>query len=83
MVRNEELSPIGGSAKIVAEYVKARAESKNVSIASLAAALGKARSYASIRYNGLKTWNMDDLDAIAPLLGFDSGLELIFRAGGR
>ncbi|OXM99918.1 hypothetical protein, partial [Bifidobacterium vansinderenii] len=73
MVRNEQLPPVSGTARAIATFIKADAEQKDVSIADLARALGKARSYASIRYNGLKTWSFDDVDSIAPILGYPDG----------
>lgn len=42
----------------------------------------KAQSYVSNRLNGKYSWNISDLDTIAPMLGLPNALSLISIAVG-
>jgi len=81
VVRNNQLPPISESASEVASFIKETASSKGVSQEALREILNRgARSYVSLRINGLKSWDLDELDAIAPALGFKDGFALVSAA---
>lgn len=69
MVRNEELPGVGAFAQAVAAAVKSMVDDAGISGSELGRRLDRAQSYASLRLNGRKAWTLDELDAIASLLG--------------
>lgn len=69
MVRNEELPEMGAFAKAVAQAVKRESAAAGVSGSELGRRLDRAQSYVSLRLNGRKAWTLDELDAIARILG--------------
>lgn len=79
MVRNDELPQMGAYAKAVADAVKVAVEAAGISGSGLARRLGKAQSYVSLRLNGRKAWNTEEVDQIAAILGTDP-FDLISRA---
>ena len=79
VVRNSELPPLGGFASLFARYVKRAADEAGLSGSEIGRRLGRAQSYASLRLNGRKAWTLDELDAIADLLGITPA-ELVERA---
>ena len=72
---------IGSFANAVARAVADALEEAGISGNRLAAHLGRAQSYASVRINGRKAWSMEELDVIAQLLGV-STFDLVERARG-
>ena len=80
-MRNNQFPPISKSSKEIASFIKEAALVKGVSQDDLRNILNRgARSYVSVRLNGLKAWDLDELDTIAPALGFVDGFELISAA---
>ena len=77
VVRNSEL--LGGFASLFARYVKRAADEAGLSGSEIGRRLGRAQSYASLRLNGRKAWTLDELDAIADMLGITPA-ELVERA---
>ncbi|WEV41611.1 hypothetical protein OZX57_06375 [Bifidobacterium sp. ESL0682] len=77
MVRNSELSEIGHTAKNVAAFVYEQIEVHHLTQEDVGAIINRAQSYASLRIKGLKSWTIDELDALAPHLGYEDGLELM------
>lgn len=81
VVRNSEIPPISYPSQDVARYIKDKAREKGVTQAELQNMLNRgARSYVSVRLNGLKAWDLDELDTIAPALGYSNAFELISAA---
>lgn len=82
MVRNDEFREAGETTKRLAEYIDALRRTRGVSQLQMAQAIRDTThpSYVSVRLNGRKAWNLDDLDAIAPLLGHTSAMDLIGAA---
>nr|DAU79595.1 MAG TPA: Regulatory protein-modification, helix-turn-helix, transcriptional regulator, DNA [Caudoviricetes sp.] len=39
--------------------------------------IGRAQSYASLRIKGLKPWTIDELDKLAPILGYNDVFALV------
>lgn len=85
MVRNDEFRETGGTTKHLAEYINALRKEKGVSQAQMAQAIRDTAhpSYVSVRLTGKKAWNLDDLDSIAPLLGYESAMDLMLAAKER
>lgn len=80
-MRNNQFPPISKPSKEIASFIKETALEKGVSQDDLRNILDRgARSYISVRLNGLKAWDLDELDTIAPALGFVNGFELISAA---
>lgn len=78
MVRNSEFPDIGDTATEMAQIIKEMVTDRGITQEALQRAIGKkARSYVSYRLNGKRAWTLDELDAIAPLLGYRNGLKLI------
>lgn len=66
-----------------ADFIRAKVEEKGLSQEQVGAIIGdRAQSYASLRLKGMKPWNTDELDALAPHLGFDSGVKMLLAAHG-
>lgn len=82
MVRNDEFRPTGTSTKAIAAYIDARRRERGVTQSRMARAIRDTThpSYVSVRLAGRKAWTLDDLDAIAPLLGHVTALDLIAAA---
>lgn len=80
MVRNEQLEPASEAAKAIARFIKEKITQKGYTVEEVAKKLGRAKSYASIRLSGLKTFSIDDLDKIAKMLGYASTFTLIAEA---
>ena len=81
MVRNSELPPLGGFASLFAQVVKEAIDAAGISGSELGRRLGRAQSYASLRLNGRRAWDLYEVDAIADMLGVSTD-ELIDRARG-
>lgn len=77
MVRNNELPPVSESTKIIAQFAKTKIQDKGYTVDLIARKLNRAKSYASIRLAGLKTFTIDDIETIAILLGYSSALEFL------
>ena len=69
MVRNSELPPIGGFASVFARAIKDAVEERGLSGSEIGRRLGRAQSYASLRLNGRRAWDLYEVDAIADMLG--------------
>ncbi|MEF2736315.1 MAG: hypothetical protein U0N15_03700 [Bifidobacterium choerinum] len=39
--------------------------------------IGRAQSYASLRIKGMKPWTIDELDKLAPILGYSDVFALV------
>ncbi|NEH12441.1 helix-turn-helix domain-containing protein [Bifidobacterium saimiriisciurei] len=77
MVRNSELPEIGQSSKLLAMRVRSLIEEKDLSQTEIGAIIGRAQSYASLRIKGLKSWTIEELDQLAPILGYRDAFALI------
>ncbi|MDE5641278.1 MAG: hypothetical protein K2I40_06205 [Bifidobacterium castoris] len=77
MVRNEELPETGKVTRQIAAAIRARMSERGLTQADVGDAIGRAQSYASLRIKGMKPWNVDELEILAPLLGYDNIFTLI------
>lgn len=77
MVRNEELPDTGQATKQLALSVRQALEAKSVTQEEVGRIIGRAQSYASLRIKGLKPWTIDELDKLAPILGYDDVFALV------
>lgn len=78
MVRNDQLPDIGKTATELAAYIDGLVKRKNVTQTAIGKALGnRAQSYVSLRLNGKRAWTLDELDKIAPLVGYPNAVLLI------
>lgn len=77
MVRNSELPEVGHTAKMVADYVQSLLKEKEITQEETGNIIGRAQSYASLRIKGLKPWSVDELDALAPHIGYGNALDLM------
>lgn len=82
VVRNSELPAVGGLTSLFARAIKEATEDAGLSGSEVARRLGRAQSYVSLRMNGRKSWTLDELEAIAEMLGLTS-YDLIDRARGK
>lgn len=77
MVRNEELPDTGHATKQLALSVRQALEAKSVTQEEVGRIIGRAQSYASLRIKGLKPWTIDELDKLAPILGYNDVFALV------
>ena len=77
MVRNEELPDTGQATKQLALSVRQALEAKGVTQGEVGRIIGRAQSYASLRIKGLKPWTIDELDKLAPILGYNDVFALV------
>lgn len=77
MVRNEELPDTGHATKQLALSVRQALEAKSVTQEEVGRIIGRAQSYASLRIKGLKPWTIDELDKLAPILGYSDVFALV------
>ena len=77
MVRNEELPDTGQATKQLALSVRQALEAKSVTQEEVGRIIGRAQSYASLRIKGLKPWTIDELDELAPILGYSDVFALV------
>ena len=77
MVRNEELPDTGQATKQLALSVRQALEAKGVTQGEVGRIIGRAQSYASLRIKGLKPWTIDELDRLAPILGYSDVFMLV------
>lgn len=80
MVRNEELPETGKVTRQIATAIRARMSERGLTQADVGDAIGRAQSYASLRIKGMKPWNVDELEILSPLLGYDNIFTLINSA---
>jgi predicted XRE-type DNA-binding protein len=80
MVRNSELPEIGHTAKSMADFVRRLIDQKNMTQEEVGTIIDRAQSYASLRIKGLKSWTIDELDVLAPHLGYVDGLDLMLAS---
>ncbi len=71
MVKNSEIPPMGEFARAYARAVRAAVDDNGMSGSELARRLGRAQSYISLRLQGRKAWTLDELDAIASIIGMN------------
>lgn len=83
MVKNEDMRQQGRFSRTVSRYVSGLLHEKGVKQRQLAARLGRSQAYVSVRWNGRDSWTLDELDCIAALVGFTSGLDLMAEIGER
>ncbi|PJM72369.1 hypothetical protein CS006_10560 [Bifidobacterium primatium] len=57
--------------------VRSLIEEKDLSQTEIGAIIGRAQSYASLRIKGLKSWTIEELDQLAPILGYRDAFALI------
>lgn len=83
MVRNDEFRETGETTKHLAGYIDMLRKVRGISQLQMAKVIRDTThpSYISVRLSGKKAWNLDDLDSIAPLLGYESAMGLIEAAG--
>lgn len=81
MVRNNELEPTGAISKRIAKNVRAMIEDKGLSQEEVGQVVGRSQSYTSLRIKGLKSWTVDELDKLAPKLGYKNAIDLMRTAG--
>lgn len=77
MVRNNELKPVGTISKQIARKVRELSESKRLSQEDLGRIIGRSQSYTSLRIKGMKSWTIEELDKLAPKLGYSDAIELM------
>lgn len=77
MVRNEELPDTGQATKQLALSVRQALEAKSVTQEEVGRIIGRAQSYASLRIKGMKPWTIDELDKLAPILGYSDVFALV------
>lgn len=77
MVRNEELPDTGQATKQLALSVRQALEAKGVTQGEVGKIIGRAQSYASLRIKGLKPWTIDELDKLAPVMGYADVFALV------
>ena len=77
MVRNEELPDTGHATKQLALSIRQALEAKSVTQEEVGRIIGRAQSYASLRIKGLKPWTIDELDKLAPILGYNDVFALV------
>lgn len=77
MVRNEELPDTGHATKQLALSVRQALEAKGVTQGEVGRIIGRAQSYASLRIKRLKPWTIDELDKLAPILGYNDVFALV------
>ena len=77
MVRNNELKPLGDISKKIALEVRNLAESKGLSQEEIGKIVGRSQSYTSLRIKGMKSWTVEELDKLAPKLGYRDAIELM------
>ena len=82
MVRNDAFRETGETTKHLARFIDAARREKGVSQLTMARAIRDTThpSYVSVRLSGRKSWSLDDLDSIAPLIGYRSAMELMAAA---
>lgn len=73
----------GCTDRAISEYVRSAMKQKRITQMQITFKIGrKAQSYVSNRLNGKYSWNISDLDTIAPMLGLPNALSLISIAVG-
>ena len=77
MVRNEELPATGQATKQLALSIRQALEAKGVTQGEVGKIIGRAQSYASLRIKGLKPWTIDELDKLAPVMGYADVFALV------
>ena len=77
MVRNEELPATGQATKQLALSICQALEAKGVTQGEVGKIIGRAQSYASLRIKGLKPWTIDELDKLAPVMGYADVFALV------
>lgn len=80
MVRNNELKPVGTISKQIARKVRELAEQEQLSQEDLGRIIGRSQSYTSLRVKGMKSWTIEELDKLAPELGYNDAIELMNAA---
>jgi hypothetical protein len=63
--------------KQLALSVRQALEAKSVTQEEVGRIIGRAQSYASLRIKGLKPWTIDELDKLAPILGYNDVFALV------
>lgn len=77
MVRNNELKPVGAISKQIARKIREISEAKGLSQEDLRRIIGRSQSYTSLRVKGMKSWTIEELDKLAPKLGYSDAIELM------
>lgn len=70
MPRNNELHPQSTLIQQLAEFIKTKATTQNISTQNIADIIKRAYSYTYNRIHGKAAFSLDDLNEIAPLLGY-------------
>lgn len=77
MVRNSELPQVGRASKQIAREVRQLIDQKGISQNEIASIIDRAQSYVSLRIKGMKSWTIDELDSLAPALGYQDFFALM------
>ena len=77
MVRNSELPEMGLVNMEVAAAIRSLVEARGLSQTEVGKIIGRAQSYASLRLKGMRSWTVEELDALAPELGFEDFFALM------
>lgn len=68
--------------RLVAQVVSDLVAKKGYSQTQVGNIVGRSQVYAGLRLRGLKPWNMDDLETLAPKLGCLNAFEIMDKARG-
>lgn len=77
MVRVSETEGLSGDARLFAQYFRELTNEKNVTQEQMAKKLGRARSYVNYRYLGYKSWTVNEIDTLAPLVECKNVFEVV------
>lgn len=82
MVKKEELREMSAFSRAVSAEIKGLLATHGVTQAQFAKALDRNQGYVSERVNGLKAFDINEIDALAKLIGI-TGQDLLMRVSGR
>ena len=82
VVRNNELTPMSATTKVIAETTRGLIETEGLSQEQIGKLLGRSQSYVSTRIKGLQPWTTEDIDALAKHFGLGNAFGLIDKARG-
>jgi predicted XRE-type DNA-binding protein len=68
--------------RAVSSLMKDKMKEKGITQNSIANMIEKSQPYVSARMSSLESWSINELDTIAPHLGFPNSLALIASAAG-
>lgn len=77
MVRNDELPEMGKATQQLAQALQEEIRAKGLTQTDVGEIIGRAQSYASLRFKGMKPWSIEELDKIAVALNYENLFDLI------